>query len=89
MDIFKTLAELDAERKQVEREILIVERVAAATRGKRLGRPPKWMSRVKCLVATAPKKKRAVSAARRGSATIQEKHLAVERAPAGQTRPKA
>jgi len=46
VDIFKTLAELHAERKQVEQAILLVERVAAATRGKRLSRPPKWMSLV-------------------------------------------
>jgi hypothetical protein len=41
MDIYKVLAELHLERKQVEKAILLVERMAAATRGKRPGGPPK------------------------------------------------
>lgn len=44
MDILKMLAELRAERAQIEQAILVVERLAAATRGKRRGRPPKWVA---------------------------------------------
>ena len=42
MDITKMLAELRAEREHVEQPILVLERVAGG-RGKRRGRPPKWM----------------------------------------------
>jgi hypothetical protein len=44
MDILKMLAELRKEREQIEQAILVVERLAAGTGGKRRGRPPKWMS---------------------------------------------
>ena len=67
MDILKMLAELRAERDQIEQAIFVVERLAAGARGKRRGRPPKWMSAVQGgePEATAPKKKRVVSAAAR------------------------
>jgi hypothetical protein len=46
MDVLKMLAELRAEREQVEEAILILERVA---RGgwQASGRPPKWMTGMK------------------------------------------
>jgi hypothetical protein len=44
MEILKMLADLRAEREHLEQAILAVERLAAGTRGKRRGRPPKWMS---------------------------------------------
>ena len=40
------LAELRAERVQVEEAILVLERIARG-RGKRRGRPPAWMKMVK------------------------------------------
>ena len=40
------LAELRAEREQVEEAILVLERMAGG-RGKRQGRPPKWMTGTK------------------------------------------
>jgi hypothetical protein len=41
MEIEKMLAELRAERDQLEEAILTLERLAAG-RGKRRGRPPAW-----------------------------------------------
>ena len=46
MDINKMLAELRAERENIEQAIVTLERLAAG-RGKRLGRPPAWMAVVK------------------------------------------
>jgi hypothetical protein len=46
MDITKMLAELKAEREGVEQAILVLERIALG-RGKRRGRPPKWMTGMK------------------------------------------
>jgi hypothetical protein len=43
MDVSKILAELKAEREQIEEAILSLERLARG-RGKRRGRPPAWMS---------------------------------------------
>jgi hypothetical protein len=43
MDIAKMLTELKAEREGVEQAILVLERIASG-RGKRRGRPPKWMT---------------------------------------------
>jgi hypothetical protein len=43
MDILKMLAELRAEREQIEEAILVLERIACG-RGRRRGRPPKWMT---------------------------------------------
>ena len=40
------LAELRAERENIEQAIVTLERLAAG-RGKRLGRPPAWMSQIK------------------------------------------
>ena len=46
MDINIMLAELRAEREQLNEAILIFERLAAS-RGRRRGRPLKWMTEVK------------------------------------------
>lgn len=43
MDVTRILAELRAEREQIEEAILSLERLARG-RGKRRGRPPAWMS---------------------------------------------
>jgi NAD(P)-dependent dehydrogenase (short-subunit alcohol dehydrogenase family) len=43
MDVTKILAELNAEREQIEEAILSLERLAQG-RGRRRGRPPAWMS---------------------------------------------
>jgi hypothetical protein len=45
MDVSKILAELKAERAQIEEAIASLERLAMG-RGKRRGRPPAWMSDV-------------------------------------------
>jgi hypothetical protein len=46
MDTNKMLAELRAERDQLNEAIRVLERLAAGS-GKRRGRPPKWMAAVK------------------------------------------
>jgi hypothetical protein len=46
MDIYKMLAELRAEREQVDEAIIVLERLARG-QGKRRGRPPAWMTTVK------------------------------------------
>ena len=46
MDVTKILAELRLERTQIEEAILSLERLATG-RGRRRGRPPKWMAEVK------------------------------------------
>jgi len=43
MDVSKILAELKAEREQIEEAIISLERLARG-RGKRRGRPPAWMT---------------------------------------------
>jgi hypothetical protein len=42
MDVSKILAELKAEREQIEEAILSLERLARG-RGKKRGRPPTWL----------------------------------------------
>jgi hypothetical protein len=70
MDVLQMIAELCAERKQLDEAILVFERLVAGTGGKRRGRPPKWMSavRVEAVSPTAPQKKRVVSIAARKQA---------------------
>lgn len=46
MDINQMLAELRAEREQLEEAILALERLVRGG-GKRRGRPPKWMSAIR------------------------------------------
>jgi len=43
MDVSKILAELKAEREQIEEAILSLERLARG-RGRRRGRPPAWLA---------------------------------------------
>ncbi len=43
MDVSKILAELQAERTQIDEAILSLERLARG-RGKRRGRPPSWIT---------------------------------------------
>jgi len=45
MDITKMLAELRAERAQVEEAIIVLERLGLG-RGRRRGRPPAWMAQI-------------------------------------------
>jgi hypothetical protein len=83
MDILKMLADLRTERQQIEEVIVTIERLAAGTRGKRRGRPPKWMSAVATETAAAatPRKKRTVSAAaRKRMADGQKKRWAAKKA---------
>jgi hypothetical protein len=83
MDILKMLADLRQERQQIEEAILVIERLATATRGKRLGRPPKWMSAAKAGTAPAegPKTTRVISAdVRKRMAEGQKKRWAAIRA---------
>jgi len=92
MDILKMLAELRAERQQIEEGILALERLAAGTRGKRRGRPPKWMSAAndETVAAATFSTKRTVSAsARKRIAAAQKKRWAAKKAQASQAGPKA
>ena len=51
MDVSRILAELKAEREQIEQAILSLEQLAHG-RGRKRGRPPAWMSEV-----AAPKRR--------------------------------
>jgi hypothetical protein len=53
MDVQKILQELIAEREHLDAAILTIERIAAG-RGRKRGRPPKWMTDV----AAQPVKRR-------------------------------
>ena len=66
MDILNMLGELRAERQRIEEAILALERLAGSFRGKRRGRPPKWVSEADTGgVPTLVRKKPTVSAAAR------------------------
>ena len=68
MNIHSMLQELYANRTQIDEAILVLERLATGQRGKRRGRPPKWMSE-SASAAPAPKKKgRTFTAAQRKAA---------------------
>jgi len=54
MDVTKILAELKAEREQIENAILTLEQLAQG-RGRKRGRPPAWMSQG--VVAPVPKRR--------------------------------
>jgi len=85
MDILKMLADLRAERVQIEEAILTIERLAVGTRGKRRGRPPKWMSaaNAKATAVPAPKKGRVINeAVRKRMAEAQKKRWAAKKAQA-------
>jgi len=80
------LADLRAQREQIEQAIIAIERLAAGTRGKRRGRRPAWMAAVDNKVAVAgaaSDKKRTVSAAgRKRMAEAQKKCWAEKKAQA-------
>jgi hypothetical protein len=80
------LTDLRADREQIEQAIVAIERLAAGTRGKQRGRPPKWMSTATEEVAEAAtfSTKRTVSAAaRKRMADAQKKRWATKKAEAG------
>lgn len=82
------LTELRAERQQIEEAISNIERLAAGTRGKRRGRPPKWMAAVteEAVEAATFSTKRKISAtARKRIADAQKKRWAAKKAEAAQT----
>jgi hypothetical protein len=56
MDVTKILAELKAEREQIEEAIISLERLARG-RGKRRGRPPSWLSPSDEETVAAPKRR--------------------------------
>jgi hypothetical protein len=56
MDVTKILAELKAEREQIEEAIISLERLARG-RGKRRGRPPSWISAAEPDVVVTPKRR--------------------------------
>lgn len=56
MDVTKILAELKAEREQIEEAIISLERLARG-RGKRRGRPPSWMASGEPETEAAPKRR--------------------------------
>jgi len=57
MDVNKILVELRLERQQIEEAIISLERLARG-RGRRRGRPPKWLA-----AATQPRRGRPPKAA--------------------------
>ena len=100
MDILKMLASLRAEREQIVEAIVAIERLAVGTRGKRRGRPPKWLAGADKAVnkavenkigeSAAPAPKRTMSAAaRKKMADAQKKRWAAKKALASQTGSKA
>jgi hypothetical protein len=87
MDILKMLADLRAERQQIEQAIATVERLAAGTRGKRRGRPPKWMAAVteeNVAAATFDTTRKVSAAARKRMAEAQKKRWAAKKGQASQ-----
>jgi hypothetical protein len=88
MDILKMLANLHEDRKKIEEAIIAIEQLAAGTRGKRRGRPPKWMSAANTKGAAAETgKNRTVSAAgRKRMADAQKARWAAKKAQADQER---
>lgn len=86
MDVTKMIAELRAERAQIEEAILTIERLAAGTRGKRRGRPPKWMSAAPIPDATTKPKRTMSPAARKKIALAQKKRWAAQKSSAEPTR---
>jgi len=83
MDILKMLTELRTERQRLEEAILVVERLAAGTRGKRRGRPPKWMAAAKSAdTETSARKRRFSAATRQRMAAAQKKRWAARKAQA-------
>jgi len=80
------LADFRVERQRIEEAILALERLATGTRGKRRGRPPKWMSDAGADGPVEVKKTRTVSpAARKRMAAAQKKRWAARKAAAKQS----
>ena len=75
MDVLKMLAELRTERQQIEEALIALERLAVSGRGKRRGRPPKWMSSAKTpgMTAASPGRTRTFSVATRKRMTESQK----------------
>lgn len=67
MDVAKILAELRLEREQIEEAILSLERLATG-RGRRRGRPPKWMAEAKKRPRGATSPRRSENPARSAAA---------------------
>ena len=81
MDFDALLAQLRTEREMLEEAILALERLARGS-GKRRGRPPKWLSEHRAVVAPseAPAKKRVLSEeSRKRMAEAQRKRWAAKR----------
>jgi hypothetical protein len=81
MDITKMLLELRSERAHIEEAILVLQRLATG-KGKRSGRPPKWMTAnaVGDGQETPKPKRRAFSAATRAKmAAAQRKRWAARK----------
>jgi hypothetical protein len=74
MDVSRILAELRAERAQLEEAILSLERLARG-RGKRRGRPPSWLA------------DRAVNGASNGAVEGAAEDASVQEAPKRRGRP--
>ena len=74
MDILKMLAELRAEREQIDEAIITIERLARG-QGKRRGRPPAWMSaqRSDPTITTPDRKRKPFSAATRKKMALAQK----------------
>ena len=85
MDFSRVLDELRSERQKLDEAILVMERLAAGSRGKRRGRPPKWVSALTA-ERSGPAKKRSFSAAaRKRIAQAQKKRWAAIRAKSKKT----
>jgi hypothetical protein len=82
MDLLNMLAELRAERKEIDEAIRVTERLAAGTRGKRRGRPPNWLAALQTKgQGIAPTKKPVRSAATpKRMAEAQNKRSAAKKA---------
>jgi len=77
------LTDLRGEQQQIEEAIIVIERLAAGTRGKRRGRPPKWMSAANeetVATATFSTKRTVRASARKRMAEAQKKRWAVKKA---------
>ena len=80
MDILKMIAELRAEKAAIEETLILLERLAG-TRGKRRGRPPKFLSesagvRKRKPFSEATKKRMAASQRKRWAAYRKEQKSA-------------
>jgi hypothetical protein len=83
MDLTKMIAELRAERSAIEEALIVLERIAAGSTGRRRGRPPAWMAAVRASDLQQPaaeEKTRTVNPeARKRMAEAQKKRWAAYR----------